>query len=173
MRLAEHRINAFKLVKQIGELVGVNAGLYVFAGGVYQQLALETMENFIPGPYGYGGEGKSFLVAEAGQGRCTVESARNSITGFKLVYFPGCCALCISTGTRVFTPYARRGVNKLGLQLRMALAGAYNYKALVCTDVARNTPSIRTIEGAGFAKIYEGRNKRTENLVNLYIKEIP
>jgi hypothetical protein len=96
----------------------------------------------------------------------------NHFTGFRMYPFPGCCALCISSGAFVRPGFTQRGINKLCLQLRELIAAFTGYTGLICTDKANNIPSIRTIEGAGFQKLYDLQNRRTRNKVNIYIKDL-
>jgi hypothetical protein len=105
-----------------------------------------------------------FLVA--------TEAGQKPILHFNLYAFPGCCALCVSSGSGVYPSYLGKGLNKLGLQLREAMAGYTGYTALLCTDIATNVRSIRTIEGRGFTQFHSLINKRTHNRVNMYFKEL-
>lgn len=171
MTIDSYLTKAFALVAEIGRVAEVNASLYIYVPENMQWTPVTslTLSQYATRPYGFTTQGKSFAVAAAEQATMELKSV---ITTFKLYYFPGCCALCISSSANVYSNFRRKGINKLGLQLRQALAGAYNYKALVCTDIAQNEASIRTIEGANFTKFYSLQNKRTQNKVNLYIKEL-
>ena len=92
---------------------------------------------------------------------------------FSIYQFPGCCALCISSGATTSWAYSNKGLNKLGIKIRIAIAGLTGYTAIMCTDIAHNSNSIKTIEGAGGKKLDDLVNRRTKNRVNIYIIRVP
>jgi hypothetical protein len=171
-RRAEYIEKSMDLVRQIGEKAGFAVELYAAAAGSWYSVNPNTFDMRIPRPYGLSNTGTMFGIAREGQNARNISiGINNLVTTFSLYYFPGCCALAISSGAVVNFP--NKGINKLGLQLRMMLAGAAGFTGLICTDVAHNTYSIRTIEGAGFDQLSTITNRRTKNRVNLYLKEIP
>ena len=163
------------LVAQIGKLVKTDAALYRFDRSTqsWQYITADLVStgwlnpsyNNVP-TSGYG----PYAVAAMGQGGN--KQLHPVFTYFTMTPFSGSCALVISTGAQVPLEYQGRGINKLGIRLREAIAGVTGYTGLVCTDIANNARSIRTIEGAGFKKLYTLNNKRTKNNINIYIKEI-
>lgn len=95
------------------------------------------------------------------------------IQSFNIVQFPGCCALCISTGTTTSAAFRNKGINRLAIQLRILIASYIGYTAMLCTDVAHSVYSIKSIEKAGYKKFDDLINRRTKNRVNLYITRLP
>jgi hypothetical protein len=172
----------FSRLNEIGNVVGFPVGLYrqtydtVTGGWSWVPIIesdREATAKMLPAYYNYVYNGSNkvvnfFLVCRAGQQNNTNEY----VLQFIMSPFPGCCALCISTAASVFEKYRNKGLNRLGIRLREAIAGATGYTGWLCTDLEANSPSIRTIEGNGFKKFYDLRNKRTNNNVNLYIKEL-
>lgn len=176
--MADYNRDIFKYVEEIGKLVGFPVSLYRYVEqnkkGRMQELTPNNIYHYCSITYGIAVEGAillgEFFVAESGHnGKGYVP---NVVTEFNLRPFPGCCALCVSTGALVHGNFRRKGVNRIGIKLREALAGYTGYTGLLVTDVVNNSPSIRTIEGAGFKQFHQLKNRRTANLVNLYIKEI-
>lgn len=92
---------------------------------------------------------------------------------FSIVQFPGCCALCVSTGSSTNGAFRNRGINRLAIQLRILIASYTGYTAMLCTDTTSSVYSIRSIEKAGYKKFDDLINRRTKNRVNLYITRLP
>ena len=160
----------FEVLAQIGKIVGQEVFLYRYYNKQWLRVIANNITTYgtpaYSAPEGYG----QFVVAVDGFGK--PNKPVQSITAFSITPFTGSCALCISTGASVNTTLRNRGINKLGIRLRIAIAGATGYTGLVCTDITGSIYSIRTIEGAGFKKLYSLNNKRTKNNINLYIKEL-
>jgi hypothetical protein len=160
----------FKTVGKMSDIVGSPLGLYRWHKKTYLQLSPNDITAYgipaYPNPEGYG----QFIVGPTDyHGKTMIPQP---VTSFTITPFTGSCALCISTAAFVSGNYRNRGINKLGLALREAIAGATGYTGLICTDIASNLPSIRGIHGAGFKLLYTLKNKRTQNDINLYIKEL-
>lgn len=94
------------------------------------------------------------------------------ITQWKIVPFPGCCAFCISTEVIVGAPYTRKGVNRVGIQLRQEIARLTGFTGIVCTDLQTNTAERRTLAKAMWKDVYQVTNRRTTNSVNLSVKDL-
>lgn len=94
------------------------------------------------------------------------------VAAFKLLQFPGCCAFCISTGANVYNPYRNRGINKIANELRQAIASYAGYGAVICTDINTNVYARKTLQRNQFTDIYQLRNPRTGNLVNISVKSL-
>lgn len=170
----ERRLKIQELVAQIGKLSGERevqlyrynskakeyevANLQTAPEDLHQMMYATDVDNY-NGGYTY------FAVSP-------IANRMRWITIFGISPFPGCCALCISNNTQVRTEYQNRGINRVGLRLREAIANFMGYTAILCTDIARNESSIKTIEGGGFTKFHSLKNRRTNNLVNLYIKDL-
>jgi len=95
-----------------------------------------------------------------------------TISQFKLIQMPGCCGICISTGTYVNPDFRGKGVNSLLNNFRIDIAKDLGYGLLMCTDLKSNTPQMKTLDKNGWKHIYEFKNPRTGNILNVTIKEL-
>ena len=94
------------------------------------------------------------------------------ISQFKLIQMPGCCGICISTGTYVHPDFRGKGVNILLNNFRIDIAKHLGYGLLMCTDLKSNTPQMKTLDKNGWKHIHEFKNPRTGNILNVTIKEL-
>ena len=94
------------------------------------------------------------------------------ISKFELVQMPGCCGVCISTGTYVNPEFRGKGVNSLLNNFRIDIAKDLGYGLLICTDLKSNTPQMKTLDKNGWKHIHEFKNPRTGNILNITIKEL-
>lgn len=94
------------------------------------------------------------------------------VTSFYIGQFPFCCAYAISGSVTMYSPYRGRGLNKIGLALRMAIAKAAGYTSLVCTDTEKNERERRTLARLGFKDIHSVINRRTNNKVMLSVRDL-
>ena len=94
------------------------------------------------------------------------------ISQFKLIQMPGCCGICISTGTYVNPEFRGKGVNIILNNFRIAIAKDLGYGLLMCTDLKSNTPQMKTLDKNGWKHIHEFKNPRTGNILNVTIKEL-
>lgn len=106
------------------------------------------------------------------QTRFRVTLRNKDVTSFRLVEFPGCCAILVSTGASVREEFRDKGINTLSNQLRQEIAKVAGYTAIICTDVVTNEPERRTLGKNGFEDIYFLTNKRTGNKLAVSIKEL-
>lgn len=95
-----------------------------------------------------------------------------TISEFKLLQMPGCCGICISTGTYVNPDFRGKGVNILLNNFRIDIAKHLGYGLLMCTDLKSNTPQMKTLDKNGWKHIHEFKNPRTGNILNVTIKEL-
>ena len=95
-----------------------------------------------------------------------------TISEFKLLQMPGCCGICISTGTYVNPDFRGKGVNILLNNFRIDIAKHLGYGLLMCTDLKSNTPQMKTLDKNGWKHIHEFKNPRTGNILNITIKEL-
>lgn len=94
------------------------------------------------------------------------------ISRFELAQMLGCCGICISTGTYVHPDFRGKGVNSLLNNFRIAIAKDLGYGLLMCTDLKSNTPQMKTLDKNGWKHIYEFKNPKTGNILNITIKEL-
>ena len=94
------------------------------------------------------------------------------ISQFKLIQIPGCCGICISTGTYVNPDFRGKGVNIILNNFRIDIATYLGYGLLMCTDLKSNIPQMKTLDKNGWKHIHEFKNPRTGNILNITIKEL-
>lgn len=95
-----------------------------------------------------------------------------TISYFTLIELPGCCGICISTGTQVYNKYRNKGVNTLLNNFRIDVAKQLGYDLLLCTDVSNNTHQLKTLDKNNWEHIYNFNNPRTGNNLNISIKNL-
>ena len=94
------------------------------------------------------------------------------ISQFKLIQMPGCCGICISTGTYINPEFRGKGVNIILNNFRIDIATYLGYGLLMCTDLKSNIPQMKTLDKNGWKHIHEFKNPRTGNILNVTIKEL-
>lgn len=87
------------------------------------------------------------------------------VARFNLVPMPGCCGICISTGSKVDDEFKGKGIGTLLNSLRIDIAREMGYGLLMCTDVETNTPQRRILGKNGWRDIHKFVNPRTKNSV--------
>jgi hypothetical protein len=95
-----------------------------------------------------------------------------TVTHFRIVQFPGCCALAVSNGVIVSKEYRAKGVNTVAIQLRKKIAKVSGYAGLLATDVVHNHFSQQSFKRAGFKELFRVKNYRTPNTVNVVIADL-
>jgi hypothetical protein len=178
---AQHRKQIDLILPKISAVVGCPVGLYRMTPHSTNYLRLDVYDPTDPqaeqrktalDPYystPYSGF-RSFMIAEPSEKKWN--GIGTVFTQFNISPFPGLCAAGISHGTIVSPNFRNRGVNTLALQLRIAIAGACNYTILMCSDRANSVFSIQTLKRAGFLQMHQLVNKRTENDVRIFYKEL-
>lgn len=96
----------------------------------------------------------------------------DTIAVFSLAQMPGCCGICISHGSFVYTDYRGKGIGSILNQLRQEIAREDGYTILMCTDVVGNEPQRKLLRRNKWRDILFLNNKRTDNEVALSIKEL-
>lgn len=94
------------------------------------------------------------------------------ISTFKLIQMIGCCGICVSTNVFVISKYRNKGVNIILNNFRIAVAEYLDYGLLLCTDVSNNIAEVKTLDKNGWEHIYNFRNPRTGNNINISIKKL-
>ena len=94
------------------------------------------------------------------------------ISQFKLIQMPGCCGICISTGTYINPEFRGKGVNIILNNFRIDIATYLGYGLLMCTDLKSNIPQMKTLDKNGWKHVHEFNNPRTGNILNVTIKEL-
>lgn len=153
--------NIQKYLAEIGEKVGLQVGLYIRPSLI--ECTNPQSLNF----WDY-----SQIHKDQHYGILDRALPTRVISTFNVVPFPGCCALCISTGARVYEPYRDRGVNILANKIRQEIAKIAGYTAMVCTDIKNNTPTRKMLERNGWQDVYEVTNRRTGRLLAMSVKSL-
>ncbi len=91
-----------------------------------------------------------------------------TVAMWQLVEMPGCCGICISTGSMVYPRFRKVGIGKLLNLLRKELATVLGYGLLICTDVITNDPQQKILDQNGWKHISSFRNPRTQNVVAIH-----
>lgn len=94
------------------------------------------------------------------------------ISSFCLMQMPGCCGICISYNSLIFPKYQGKGIGTLLNQFRIDIADYLGYTTLLCTDREENIPQKKILAKNGWKDVHSFVNKRTNNLVNITIKDI-
>ena len=94
------------------------------------------------------------------------------ISTFKLIQMIGCCGICVSTNVFVTSKYRNKGVNTILNNFRIAVAEYLDYGLLLCTDVSNNIAEVKTLDKNSWEHIYNFRNPRTGNNINISIKKL-
>lgn len=92
-----------------------------------------------------------------------------TISSWRLIQFPGCCAFCISTGVFVYKEFRSKGIGKVLNNFRKDVSKFLGFTSLICTDIETNTHQRKLLKSNGWKDIYSITNKRTKNLVNISI----
>jgi len=89
------------------------------------------------------------------------------IAQFRLFQLPGCCGVCVPSGAWTSAKYRKKGINTLLNKFRIELARHMGYTILLCTDTNANVPSKKTLAKNGWKDIYQFKNKRSNNIVDI------
>lgn len=94
------------------------------------------------------------------------------VSKFKLIQMIGCCGICVSTQVFVHCNFRNKGINTILNNFRIDIAKELGYGILLCTDVSNNTAEVKTLDKNGWKHVYNFRNPRTSNKINISIKEL-
>lgn len=92
--------------------------------------------------------------------------------GFRLYEMPHCCGIMLSCGSWVEKEYTGKGLGKELNKLRQEIGKKYGYSLILCTDLETNTAQRRILKSNEWVDIYQFKNKRTTNVLNITVKEI-
>ncbi len=107
----------------------------------------------------------------------TTFSLINNVTGERIAEFalrnmPGCYAIGISHGVKVFDPYRNKGINTLLNAYKVKFAKEKKMSCLVCTVVSTNAPQLRVMEKCGWVKQFEFVYEKTGNTIFHFKKDL-
>ena len=89
------------------------------------------------------------------------------VASMRLYQLPGCCGVAVSSGSTVVEKYRRKGLNTILNKFRMELAKHMGYTVLLCSDLHSNEASKKTLAKNGWKDIYQFKNKRTNNVIDI------
>ena len=144
--------------EELSKLAGVPCKLTVYYNNAYIDINNNSFY------YTKDSEGVDFRLA--------IVSSNRTISHFKLVQFPGCCGICVSTGAMVVENYKNKGIGTLLNKFRQDVARHQGYTILMCTDLDNNVPQKKILDHQGFQHIYQFINKRTNNLLNVSLLKL-
>lgn len=85
---------------------------------------------------------------------------------------PGCCGICISTGVKVSFNYQNKGINTILNQFRIDISKKEGFGILLCTDKQTNNFEVKTLNKNNWEHIYNFKNPRTNNIINISLKNL-
>lgn len=99
------------------------------------------------------------------------EDKKNVIGSYKIVQFPGCCGILILYNVQVEETFRRKGIGKLIFSEVERIAKECNFSLIVCTYIDECISS-KIIDSLNWKKVFHFRNKITNNMVNIAIKQL-
>lgn len=94
------------------------------------------------------------------------------VSKFKLIQMIGCCGICVSTKVFVYNNFRNKGVNIILNNFRIDIAKKLGYGILLCTDISSNLAEVKTLNKNSWEHIYNFKNPRTKNNINISIKKL-
>ena len=101
-------------------------------------------------------------------GKLLVRSLEGPIATFSLQEMPGCCGVLVSYWSEIIPDYRKKGIGTELLTIRMATARAMKYGLLFATVDQSNKVETKLLLDAGWNKLREFRNPRTNNIIEVY-----
>jgi len=99
----------------------------------------------------------------------TVTSNMTVVSTFRLLEFPGCCGIALSTGAHVFPNFRNRGIGTILNKLRIEIARASGYTVMICTINNRDGGLMeRLLHKNWWEGVFSFVNKRTDNTITMY-----
>jgi GNAT superfamily N-acetyltransferase len=92
------------------------------------------------------------------------------VARFFLGEFPGCCGICISTGTIVHSEYRGKGIAQKLIELKKFMARELNFTIMIATvAISYNEIEKHILEKTGWKKLdMDFVNRKTTNTVATY-----
>ena len=89
-----------------------------------------------------------------------------------LSQLPGCCGVVVSHNSYIARDLRGYGLGDYFHKERLKSAKAQGYSCIMATTVSTNLAEIHILEKNGWKKVHEFVNKRTNNTVQVWIKDI-
>ncbi len=90
-----------------------------------------------------------------------------------LVAMPGCCGMCISTGSYVYERFRNKGIGNIMHKVRKDLATEGGFSCMACTDVASNKPQQNILKKNKWKLVHKFLNANSGNKVCVHIVNLP
>ena len=106
---------------------------------------------------------------------CSIEDAETHgevFASYKLKELPGCCGVVVSYNAFVDPIADGKGLGEHFHKERIQLAKEMNYSCMVCTVTAQNLIQINLLKKNDWVKVHEFKNKRTGNIVEMWVKNV-
>ena len=100
------------------------------------------------------------------------EDKEEKISTFSLYEMPHCCAFMVSCNVNISSKFREKGLGKILNLFRIEIGKQLGYSAILCTDISTNIAQRKILKDNGWEDIYEIKNKRTNNLVHLTVKNL-
>jgi len=101
--------------------------------------------------------------------KSTTITTTSVVSTFRLLEFPGCCGIALSTGAYVFPEFPERGIGTILNILRIEIARAHGYTVMVCTaNDADDGLMDRLLRKNRWEESFSFINKRTDNKVSMH-----
>lgn len=100
--------------------------------------------------------------------------SQESINWAKYTLFPmpGCCGIVVYSGARIHGLQRRNGLGQHFFSEAFQLMEETGYSCSVCTVISSMTAQIHILEKNGWSKVHSFINRRTENEVQIWVKNI-
>lgn len=93
----------------------------------------------------------------------------NNAAFFRLYQLPGCCGVCVSSGANIAERFRGKKLNIILNKFRMDLARHMGYSSMLCSDVTTNIATKKTLQKNGWKDVFQFKNNRTNNTVDISI----
>ena len=94
------------------------------------------------------------------------------VASFSMDVFPGCCAYAASYETNVTPRFRGKGIGTALQEVKAKLAKEAGFTHMLATCKKDNITQISILEKAGWEKLHDCVNKRTNNQLILWIKDV-
>lgn len=112
------------------------------------------------------------LESDWALGKFRIKADGRIVSTFELYQMPHCCGICVSTASNVITPFQKLGIATYLNQFRQDVARIMGYTIIFCTDCEKNTAQKKVLAKNEWMDIYQFKNKRTGNLLNISVKHL-
>lgn len=92
----------------------------------------------------------------------------SNIATFSLAPLPGCCGIAVSYYSEVHAYWREKGLGRFLLAVRMGACRRAGYGYMLASVLADNPVEIGLLAAAGWIKIGEFRNPKTNNIVLVF-----